>query len=178
MAGRKRKAGKRTASGRLSRAAVDCFDRGTAQAQAMQVLYGTDGADAIGRAYRMGLLGQGNEAKTLLDTARKVANLYWRAYSTGSYKCPLSDRSGGSVVELDHERIKRGEEWLRETLQIARGMGHNVSSSFDQLVIDVHPDSGPAWLDRLCYAVRCGVPSLADKKRLREALDALEAISR
>lgn len=171
LKGRKRKAGRRTASGRLSRAA-DTYDRGTDHAQAMQALYGPDGADAIGRAYRCGLLGEGNEAKALLDTARKVSNLYWRAYATGTYQCPLADRSHGSVADLDHERIKRSEMWLQDTLEIVAGL--KVRTSFDQLVIDVNPDAGPDWLDRLCNPRFPAM--LADKRKLQEALDGLAAI--
>jgi hypothetical protein len=141
----------------------------------MQALYGPDGADAIGRAYRAGLLGEGNEAKALLDLARKVSNLYWRAYATGTYQCALADRTHGSVADLNHERIKRGEEWLAESLAIVARMG--IRSTFDQLVIDVNPDSGPDFLDRLIWAKTRGIPAkLEDSAKLREALDGLAAI--
>ena len=184
-AGRKRKAGKRTASGRLSRAgALPRFDHGTERAQAMQALYGNDGSDAIGRAYRWGLIGSGSEAKNLLDTARRLSNAYWRAYETGAITCTLGERTFGSVVSLDHEKAKRREEWLNGCLRLAGDMG--VRRAFDQLVIDVNPDHGPAWLDRLCWTAqqnegRKGNEKLlydeGDMARLREALDALETIA-
>lgn len=168
---RPRKAGKRTKSGRLSRARVN-FDKGTERAQAMQALYGPDGCDAIGRAYQNGLLGRGNEAKALLDMARKVSRLYWRAYETGAVRSCIADRSFGTIVDLDHARIKQQEEWLTESLRIVDRMGRNVRRSFDQLVIDVNPDCGPIWLDSL-LARKAGQ---GERNKLREALDGLEAL--
>jgi hypothetical protein len=150
VAGRKRKAGKRTKSGRLSRAGQCLFDRGTEHTQAMQ------------------------------DTARRIHNAYWQAYATGSYQCPLADRTHGSVVDLDHERIRRREAWLSDSLSFVRGMGPFVDRSFRRLCLDVHPDSGPDFLDRLCWATRqnLSVPgSDPDAKALRAALDALEQLA-
>lgn len=169
--GRPRKAGKRTKSGRLSRARVN-FDRGTERAQAMQALYGPDGCDAIGRAYQAGLLGQGNEAKALLDMARKVSRLYWRAYETGAVRSCIADRSFGSVIDLDHAHIKEQETWLTESLKIVDRMGRNVRRAFDQLVINPNPDHGPLWLDALLSRKAME----ADHEKLREALDGLEAL--
>lgn len=179
-AGRKRKAGKRTQAGRLSRAKVPValFDRGTERAQAMQALYGPDGADAIGRAYRAGLLGEGSDAKARLDTARKISNAYWQAYETGRYQCTLSDRQGGSAVDLDHERIKQQEEWLEDVLRFVNAMGRDVRRAFDQLVIDVHPDSGPVWLDNMLYAARRNQPAKpSDTGKLMCALDPLDILA-
>lgn len=177
-AGRKRKAGRRTPSGRLSRAAPPLFDRGTERAQAMQALYGPDGADAIGRAYRAGLLGEGAEAKAMLDTARKIAGAYWQAYETGRYQCTLGDKTGGSVVELDHQRIKRREEWLEEVLAFVNGMGRGVRRAFDQLVIDVHPDSGPSWLDSAVWAKKHHKPIPPEcASVLQRALDPLNILA-
>ena len=177
--GRKQRAGKRTESGRLSRAGIaPLFDKGTEHAQAMRALYGQDGADAIGRAYRAGLLGEGQEAKALLDLARSISNAYWQAYSTGSYTCPLGDRTFGNVAQIDHERVKRREIWLSGVLDFVRAMGHPVRRAFDQLVIDVHPDNGPIWLDAILWANKRGHE--ADAKAmssLRAALDALEQLA-
>ena len=178
--GRKRKRGLREPNGRLSRAKTPpvTFDKGTERAQAMQALYGQDGADAIGRAYREGLLGSGSEAKAMLDTARKVSNAYWQAYETGRYTCTLSDRQSGSVVELDHERIRKREEWIAEVMQFVADMGHDVRRAFEQLVIDVNPDQGPDWLDRLCWASQHGKrQDIADVSQLRRALDPLSLLA-
>lgn len=176
-AGRKRKQGTRTKSGQLSRAGISPFDKGTERVQAMQALYGQDGADAIGRAYRAGLLGEGSDAKALLDLARSISNAYWSAYATGSYQCAIGDRTHGSVVDLNHERIKRREEWLRACLDDVRRMGPQVDRAFRQLVIDVHPDCGPSWIDSLCYTARTRKPADPIHERtMRAALDALEML--
>lgn len=175
-AGRKRKSGARTKSGQLSRAGVG-VDRGTERTQAMQALYGQDGCDAIGRAYRAGLLGEGNEAKALLDTARAISNAYWTAYEVGGFRSPLADRTFGNVTLIDHAKIKRREEWLTECLDCVRRMGSEVKRAFDQLVIDVNPDHGPVWLDQAIYAERRNEPMPeTSAKKLREALDGLEAL--
>ena len=177
-AGRKRKQGKRERNGRVQRVPELRYDKGTERAQAMQVLYGTDGCDAIGRAYRSGLLGEGNEAKALLDLARRISNLYWRAFETGRIVSAIADKTSGSVVELDHEKIKRQELWLTDCLVFIDRMGASVRRSFNQLVIDVNPDHGPTWLDGLCFASRTRTePDPVDEKRLRDALDALEALT-
>jgi len=178
--GRKRRAGQREANGRLQRRStiVPVFDRGTERTQAMQALYGPDGADAIGRAYRAGFLGEGNEAKALLDMARRISNAYWQAYATGTYVCPLSDRTHGSVVEIDHERIKRREEWLQQCLAVVHRMGTATNRAFRQLVIDVNPDSGPSWLDALVWHTqRDKVADPADTARLGLAVAALENLT-
>lgn len=184
--GRKSKSGKRTPSGRLSRA-KDCivpvYDRGTERTQMMRAFYGEQGSDAIGRAYQAGLLGEGSEAKALLDTARRIANAYWQAFSTGSYQCALGDKSFGNTADLDHERIKRREIWLGECLNTVSRMG--VRRQFDQLVIDVNPDCGPSWLDSLVWNAKQNLhrksheqinPPSHDLKSLRAALDALEIL--
>lgn len=168
---RPRKAGKRTKSGRLSRGPSN-FDKGTERAQAMIALYGPDGCDAIGRAYQAGLLGQGNDAKALLDMARKVSRLYWRAYETGAVKSCIADSNFGAIVDIDHARVKQQEEWLSESLKLVNSMGRNVRRSFDQLVVDVNPDHGPPWVDALLSRKATDM----DKARLREALDGLEAL--
>lgn len=184
--GRKPKTGKRAPSGRLSRA-KDCvmpiYDRGTERTQMMRAFYGEQGSDAIGRAYQAGLLGEGSEAKALLDTARRIANAYWQAFSTGSYQCALGDRSFGSVASLDHEKIKRREIWLSQCLDTVNRMG--VRRQFDQLVIDVNPDCGPSWIDSLVWNAKQNLhrksheqidAAPGDIRTLRAALDALEIL--
>ncbi len=177
--GRKRKNVKRERNGRASRAGYPRRIEGNMRAQAMQVLYGTDGCDAIGRAFRSGLLGEGSDAKAMLDTARSIANAYWQAYETGAIRCTLAEPMSGTVTDIDHERIKRREEWLAENMEVVNRMGHEVRRAFDQLVIDINPDHGPLWLDRLCYAERTHAVEAknADQRALRAALDALEALA-
>lgn len=172
--GRPRKSGARTKQGRL----ITPHDKGTERAQAMQALYGQDGCDAIGRAFHAGLLGEGSEAKALLDTARAIAGAYWVAYETGRYQCPLADRTHGNVTGIDHAKVKRREEWLTESLRIVDRMGRDVRRAFDQLVIEVFPDAGPSWLDQMIYARRQRIPEpIAGKAQLRRALDALEVLA-
>ena len=176
--GRKRKGGqRRNAKGRILRTAADRVVKGNERAQAMLAIYGQDGADALGRAYQSGLLGTGSEAKNLLDTGRKVAKAYWQAYETGPIRCTLADGSG-SGGEIDHDRIRDREEQLRKNLAVVDHMGRNVRRAFDQLVIDVNPDKGPLWLDRLVWAGRHRkMQGVNDRATLRAALDALEAIA-
>jgi len=148
-AGRKRKQGRRTASGQLSRAGIPSYDKGNERAQAMQALYGQDGCDAIGRAYRAGLLGEGNEAKALLDLARALSNAYWATYASGKITCSIGDKTGGAVVDIDDARTLKREKWLNACLAHVGSMGDRYRLAFDQLVIDINPDCGPQWLDRI-----------------------------
>lgn len=171
--GRPLKAGKRK-NGRLIPSPI--YDRGTERAQAMQVFYGTDGADAIGRAYRAGLLGEGDVAKARLDTARRIAAAYWQAYSTGTYRCVLGDSNAGSIVSIDQERAKRREDWLNLCLRTVETMGSR--RQFDQLVIDINPDCGPDWLDRLIAFERQGTHAkVSDIAALNRALSALSLLA-
>ena len=168
--GYKRKTGKRTKSGRLSRAGVPAIkvDRGNERVQAMRELYGDNHSDAIGRAFERGLLGGGTEAKAMLDTARLIHRAYWARYANGPIRCALADRSG-AAIENDAERERRQEEWLRGMLKIAGRGGHTARVLFDQLVVDINPDCGPAWLDRLIARDGNG----EDWGRLATALEAL-----
>lgn len=146
--GRKRKAGKREPNGRISRAIQPKFDLGTSRAHMKFKQYGTDGADAIGRAYQAGLLGE--QADAIKDTARKIAKAYWPMLEIGSYRCTLSDPSGAND-NFDHDRIKAREEWLTEILRRVDRKGRAARNAFDALVIDVHPDTGPNWLDSIIW---------------------------
>jgi hypothetical protein len=168
--GRKRKPGKRTKSGQLSRAGVATarIDRGSERAQAMRELYGDNCSDAIGRAFERGLLGSGTEAKSMLDTARAIHRAYWAWYANGPVRCALADRSG-AAVQNDVERERRQEAWLNDMLRIAGRGGHSVRVLFDQLVVDINPDCGPLWLDRLLAREGSG----EDWSRLSTALEAL-----
>lgn len=175
--GRKRKPGKRSKSGRISRAGIPRYDKGTEHAQAMQALYGQDGADALGRAFHAKLLGEGSDAKAMLDTGRRIFSAYWAAYATGSYRCPLEDRAQGGAG-IDPEAARKREDWLNEQLRIIDAMGITTRRAFDALVIDIHPDSGPSWLDRIiaCQRSRAEVPPNA-LASLSLAIDALSHIA-
>lgn len=179
-AGRKRKAGQRTKSGRLSRAGLIPYDRGTERAQAMRALYGDNWSDPIGRAFEAKLLGQGSDAKAMLDFARSLHAAYWRAYMVGPIRCTLgasTSKQTGDVIDFDAVKTRRREEWLNQSLAFVSRMG--VRRQFDQLVLDVNPDHGPDWLDRIIYDERArkATASTADHAKLRAALDALEILA-
>lgn len=177
--GRPRKKGPRTASGRLSRATLT-FDKGTERTQAKQAQFGTQGCDAIGRAYMAGLLGErdSDTARAMLDTARKLAKQYRRAYENAPYQPAIADKTGGSLAIIDHERIKRQEQELNETLKFVSSMGRQVRRAFDQLVLEDYPDHGPPLLDELIWAKAHGKePSPAAKSFLSLALDPLDILA-
>ena len=66
---------------------------------------------------------------------------------------------------------------MKECTDAVDAMGRNVRRCFDQLVIDVNPDHGPDWLDRIIYAERVRKPAVVtDRQHLRAALNALTAL--
>lgn len=152
--GRKRRSGRREPNGRLARSEAVTFDKGTERTQAKLATFGTQGADAIGRAYMAGLLGprDSERAKAMLDTARKLAKLYRRAYVMHPYQPAIADKTGGSLAQFDHERIKRQEQEIADVLRFVNGMGRQVRLAFHALVLEDHPDTGPAWLDQAIWA--------------------------
>lgn len=165
--GRKRKAGNRTASGQLSRAQIV---KGNDRAEAKKERFGTNGSDAIGRAYERGLLGSGNDAKTMLDTAKAIYRAYWASYVNGPIRCTLADKTSGAAVENDSERERRQEDWLIRMIKTANRGGLPSRKLFDELVIDPQPDHGPVWLDRI---LSDQPTPQADWGRLSCALDTL-----
>jgi len=172
--GRKRKNVAREPNGRPSRKGQVRiqFDHGTERARMKFEQYGTDGADAIGRAYQAGLLG--DNADAIKDTARKIAKAYWPILEVGSYRCTLNDSFGGSNDNTDHGRAKAREQWLTSILRAVDSMGRAHRQAFDELVIDIHPDSGPAWLERAIYASkRQEAPDPSDSNRLAMAIAAM-----
>ncbi len=176
-AGRKRKNVKREPNGRASRKGDIrvTFDYGTDRARLKFENYGTDGADAIGRAYVAGLLG--DDADALRDTARKICRAYWPMLVVGPHSCTLADKSGGVNDNFDAERIKAREEWLTRILRTVDHMGRSYRACFDDLVVDVHPDSGPLWLESLIWHKKHGRdPALVDVQRLAKAIDGLRAV--
>lgn len=164
--GRKRKSGPRDGRNRLIPEAR--IVRGNDRAVLMQELYGTNGSDAIGRAFERGLFGSGQDAKAMLDTARAIHRAYWSWYANGPTRCALADRNGATIAE-DSIREERQERWLHDMLRIAGRGGYPARTLFDQLVVDVNPDHGPAWLDRII----AGEPMGVDWGRLSCALDIL-----
>lgn len=164
-AGRKRKAGKRTESGQLSRAGK-LYDKGNIRAEWKQSVYGPDGSDAIGRAYVRGLLGE--HGQILLATGRAIARAYWPVFGTGRIGCTLGNQTGsagdGSLLM---------EQWLTVQLNRIDAMGRDYRRAFDSLVIDINPDEGPAFLDRLI----AGTGKQADHDTLSRAIYVLQKLS-
>ena len=181
-AGRKRKNGQRTVAGQLSRKGKPAvaFDQGSDHTKAKVAIYGTDGADAIGRAFRAGLLG--DDAQNLRDTARMIARAYWPMLEVGHINCSIGDRTGGgdALDEAAQERALNREQWLTKTLARVDHMdtARRHRRAFDQLCIDVQPDSGPSWLDSIIWhKQRHKDAPIADTQRLALALKALEEVA-
>jgi hypothetical protein len=116
----------------------------------------TDTCDALGRAFCAGLLGNGRRAQDLLLAGRKVAAQYWRAYGFLTPDSLARFQPQGPVAAPDPERDRIREDALNDALGMVRARGHLVRRSFDQLVIDLNPDHGPAWLDSIVFAHRQG----------------------
>lgn len=150
-AGRRRKEGKRTASGRLSRAVVEIegrFDKGSAWVQLMRARYGENYNSAIGRAYASGLLGEGNEAKDRYDKARKFIALYGAVIGRDRYRCALNQAPRGSSGEFEPtQRDIDDQEWLLVNMDRIDATG--CRPFFDQLTCHLFTDHGPSWLDAL-----------------------------
>ena len=186
--GRPRKAGKRTASGRLKAQPVT-FDKGTERTQDKFSVYGADGSDAIGRAYVMGLLGADSngqptsEALDLRNLARKIHRAYWPMLAVGREKSCLGLDINGQAVNdnlLDPEEREykiRREKRLTDTLRTVERMSRQHRKAFDDLCIELHPDCGPVWLDALIWAKRHGkTADRADEQAMARAIEALEQI--
>lgn len=179
--GRPRKSGKRTASGRLQDRAIT-FDKGSQRTQDKTSVYGTDGTDAIGRAYVMGLLGE--NGLELRNLARKIHRAYWPMLQVGREKSCLGLDINGQAVNdnlLDPEEREykiRREKRLTETLRSVQRMSTQHRKAFDDLVIEIMPDHGPQWLEQLIWAKSHRVePDPAAKQALDRAIEALEQIS-
>ena len=179
--GRPSKSGKRTKSGRLKERPVT-FDRGTQRTQDKFSVYGADGSDAIGRAYVMGLLG--DNGLELRNLARKIHRAYWPMLQVGREKSCLGLDVNGMAVNdnlLDPEEREykiRREKRLTETLRSVERMGRQHRKAFDDLVVEINPDSGPLWLDAMIWAKEHGrEPDPAHTQALERAIAALEHIA-
>jgi hypothetical protein len=162
--GRPRKSGQRTKSGRL--VTKQKYDKGAYRTELKQSTYGTDGSDALGRAYCMGLLGEHGD--TLLATGRAIARTYWPIFGTGRISCTLGQQTGsGGEGSLSQE------QWLTEQLDVVNALGREYRNAFDSLVIEIHPDEGPTWLDRAIAKQQ----TKADSETLLRAIFALQRLA-
>lgn len=147
-------------------------DAGTEAAQRKRELYGTDGSDAIGRAYRSGLLGE--DGQSYLRSARAFNRSYVAVFGRPKAGCTLAPRSGGGRdVSLETK------DWVIRKRRIIDRMGAERKQAFDELCLHEYPDNGPAWLDqillsneRIAYNVgrlkmsRCEVNKAAFERRI------------
>lgn len=201
--GKNQPKGSRTASGRL-RARPDARVEPCEGVQRRHDLYGiaandtgdaeerkqrrrdeTDTCDAIGRAFNAGLLHRDRaRAKELLNAGRRIHRQYWRHIVDPSHKhrdslARYMPESGASPF-TDDEKDRIIEQALNDALALVKAEGHNVRFAFDQLVVDLNPDSGPVWIDRIVEAHRARPPRRAsegDYFLLDLAIKGLEAIA-
>ena len=164
--GRNRKSGKRTKSGQLSRAGQCRFDRGSDKAADKFSTYGTDGSDALGRAFVHGLLG--DDGIVLRDTGRAIARAYWPMLCVGPIGCTLGTKTGEGG-----DGNKDREDWLLDIRRKIDKMGHDKKVAFDQLAINWHVDEGPCWLDRLIAKQELK----QDRQKLDMAIEVLRALA-
>ena len=183
-AGRKRKAGPREKNGRPQRKARDAsFDRGSDATQAKHSIYGSDGSDAIGRAYVAGLLGE--DGLNLRNAGRMIFRAYWPMFGVGAERSCLGDQTGGSVTPdvLDPDERQRmidRERHLSETLARIDALDKTLRTRrvFDQLCINPNPDTGPAFLDSLIWhKTRGKEPPIEHVQAMALAVKVLEMIA-
>lgn len=142
--GRPRKSGKRTKSGRL----ISPIVKGSDRAEERKALFGQDAMDAIGRAYRAGLLGEGDQAKDRLSIGRRYAQAYHAEYSITRYRCALDTSPRGFSGDIDGQTNDR-REWVDD--QSRKMVATGCAPFADQLLdpLRVWTDNSPAWLERL-----------------------------
>ncbi|QUT07935.1 hypothetical protein KFK14_11405 [Sphingobium phenoxybenzoativorans] len=189
--GRKRKQGKRTKSGQLVR--TPRYDKGCDGVIRRRAEFGiyaetkdgerilvdaTQTFDALGRAWSAGLLGEPDQANRFRDTGRVIAAQYWRTYGFATPDSLARFQPSQGVGVSDSEKEKVREKALNASLDRIKKMGPQVASAFSQLVIDLNPDKGPPWLDRIIYGKRTGKPvDDRDTTILGHALDALSEVA-
>ena len=136
----------------------------------MRNRFGVHCADALGRAYVSGLLGNDTTARAMLDYGREFARAYKYRFGVGPVRCALGGRTGG--VAEDVERALQSARWLNHGIAAIEARGREVRAAFDELVIADNADSGPDWLDRILS----DRASTHDFSKLVCALVGLEAV--
>lgn len=168
--GRNRKQGKRTQSGRLSRAGEPRFDKGNDKVQSLRARYGEHYNSALGRAFAAGLLGKDQDAADRLNEGKRFARVYAKVLDR-SYRCALDTTPRGSSGEHDHEHEQAEQDWLIAMCKKLDDAG--LRPWLDQLLSPVWTDAGPVWLDR----VLAGGRHKGDMAVLNCALAALDLIT-
>lgn len=168
--GRPRKQGRRDDKGKLR--PINMPDRGNDRTAAKREKFGTDGCDAIGRAYRAGLLGEDGQA--LMRVGRDIFRTYWSTFGVGKIGCTLGERTGDGSYMGE----KRTEDWLNRKLDDIGPVGSGARLAFDELVLDDHFDAGPAWLDVLLFVKEHGgEPPPVPQAKLVLAIDMLRRVA-
>lgn len=191
-AGRKRKAGERHDCGRLKvvrdygcdgvRRRMEAYGRPPSPANDDPTQRREDHSqthDAIGRAYSSDLLDRNiDRARDLMTGARKIAAQYWRVYGFGSGDSLAKFQPSGGYGIADPVRDKIREDALNIALAAVSKKGRPVRAAFDELIIEMNPDHGPAWLDRI-IASRRGGPSAnrSDWEKLDLAITGLREVA-
>ena len=138
-----------------------------------------DTHDALGRAWQAGLLHNDRQrAKVLLDAGRKIAAQYWRVYGfpTPDSLARFQPQDARGIMDPAKEKIR--EDALNDALEIVGKRGRVVRKYFDELVIDMNPDAGPRWLDRIIFAHRRRERAAEqDYAWLKLAIEGLETVA-
>lgn len=138
-----------------------------------------DTHDALGRAWQAGLLHNDRDrAKALLDAGRKIAAQYWRVYGFGTPDslARFQPQEPRGIIDPTKERIR--EDALNDALGLVGRRGRSVRKYFDELVINMNPDHGPLWLDRIIFAHRRKERAgEQDYAWLRLAIEGLETVA-
>ena len=188
--GRPRKAGARTAKGRL----IVPVDRGNAvvQARAMRFARFQGGkadhqlGDQIGRAWAAGLLdGYDCDAAILRDIGRHYASLYWHEYAALAPKTAAWERRDRSVANDGGE--DRPGERFRILDVLVRDAGRDAADALEDLTVNAwwFPDSDKPWIARLIDSKLAdrSVPApgegarAGDRERIAAACQALLAMA-
>lgn len=174
--GRKRKAGARTASGRLKRDGYPqpVYDRGSDRVKAQREKFGEHYNSPLGRAYVAGLLGDEATAMNRLQAGKRFARLYSALIEQRRYGCPLGRelRSTGAVAEVSGmEACMRTQEWLFDAMRDLDA--EQLRPWLDQMLSIEYHDEGPVWLTRLLMGGR----DPYDQAMLKNAIKALDCIA-
>lgn len=161
--GRPRKAGKRTKGGALSRDSYSIkLEKPSAWVGEQYKRFGVHYCWGLGRAYAAGLLGDGTEALSRYQAAKRFVRLHTRFMGGDAYTCPLDDSPrGGNVVSLQvPEHQENDRQWLRTAADAMDVSG--CRQYFDQLISIVNIDRGPHWLDSMIAVIdwNAGLPVL------------------
>ncbi|WP_420137758.1 hypothetical protein [Sphingomonas sp.] len=184
--GRPRKAGPRTAKGRL----IALPDRGNdvVQARAARFARFQDGkadqqvGDQIGRAWAVGLLdGQMCDGAILRDMGRRYGSLYWHEFAAMAPKIGALERRDRSAANDGGD--DRPGDYFRLLDGLARQVGRPAVASMHGLCVDGwwFPDVDQPWVARLIATAvaDAGGPAAqeralpADRARLNAAIETL-----